>query len=83
MPAFVTEEHMPPENELKYRVDFIYLADSYADAEKDPKLFWRKYGKATYRQVNEFVDRRRAMTEAVGQIVAPDDSRRGEAAQDL
>jgi len=74
VPAFVTEEYMPPENELKYRVDFIYIADSYGDPEKDPKLFWRKYGKATYRRVNEFVDRRRAMTEAVGQIVAPDDS---------
>ena len=74
VPAFVTEEHMPPENELKYRVDFIYLADPYADAEKDPKLFWKKYGKDAYRKVNDFVDRRRAMTEAVGQIVAPGDT---------
>ena len=74
VPAFVTEEYMPPENELKYRVDFIYLADSYEDKKKDPKVFWRKYGKAAYRRVNEFVDRRRAMTEALGQIVAPNDS---------
>jgi hypothetical protein len=74
VPAFVPEEYMPPENELKYRVDFIYMADGYADGEKDPKVFWRKYGKAEYRRVNEFVDRRRAMTEAVGQIVAPGDT---------
>ena len=74
VPAFVTEEQMPPENELKYRVDFIYMADAYADGEKDPKVFWRKYGKAEYRRVNEFVDRRRAMTEALGQIVAPGDT---------
>ena len=74
IPAFVTEEHMPPENELKYRVDFIYQADTFGDVDKDPKVFWRKYGKAMYRRVNEFVDRRRAMTEAVEQIIAPNDS---------
>ena len=25
MPAFVGEDHMPPEDQLKYRVDFIYF----------------------------------------------------------
>jgi hypothetical protein len=74
VPAFVTEEYMPPENELKYRVDFIYMADSFADLEKDPKVFWKKYGKRTYGLVDGFVDKRRAMTEAVAQIVAPGDS---------
>jgi len=74
VPAFVTEEYMPPENELKYRVDFIYVSDQYSNLEKDPTIFWKKYGKATFRLVNDFVDRRRAMTDAVGQIVAPGDS---------
>ena len=74
IPAFVTEEHMPPEDELKYRVDFIYISDVYDNSEKDPKVFWKKYDKATFRLIDEFVDKRRAMTQAVAQIVAPGDS---------
>jgi len=74
VPAFVTEEYMPPENELKFRVDFIYSADTFGDSEKDPKVFWKKYGKRANGFVNDFVDKRRAMTEAVAQITAPGDS---------
>jgi hypothetical protein len=74
VPAFVTEEYMPPENELKFRVDFIYMADSNANPEKDSTLFWQKYAKRTCRVVDDFVDKRRAMAEAVEQIVAPGDS---------
>jgi hypothetical protein len=74
IPAFVPEEYMPPENELKYQVDFIYIPDLIHDSEKDPKAFWKKYGKAAYRQVHDFIDKRHAMTEAVAQIVAPGDS---------
>jgi hypothetical protein len=40
VPAFVTEEYMPPENELKFRVDFIYVSDSDPKSEKDPDVFW-------------------------------------------
>jgi Domain of Unknown Function with PDB structure (DUF3857)/Transglutaminase-like superfamily len=74
IPAFVTEEYMPPEDELKYRVDFIYIADVYNNSEKDPKVFWKKYGKAAFHLIDDFVDKRHAMTEAVAQIVAPGDS---------
>src|SRR5882672_2463079 len=74
VPAFVTEEYMPPENEMKFRVDFIYMADTDAAPEKDPKVFWKKYGKRAYRRVDDFIDKRRAMAEALQQIVAPGDS---------
>lgn len=74
IPAFVTEEHMPPEDELKYRVDFIYIADIYNNSEKDPGVFWKKYGKAAFHLIDDFVDKRHAMTEAAAQIVAPGDS---------
>jgi Domain of Unknown Function with PDB structure (DUF3857)/Transglutaminase-like superfamily len=74
VPAFVTEEYMPPENELKYRVDFIYSADTFAGSEKEPKVFWKKYGKKAHGLVEDFVDKRRAMAEAVAQIVEPGDS---------
>ena len=74
VPAFVTEEYMPPENELKFRVDFIYVSDFDSRLEKDPDVFWKKYGKRMYRVVVNFIDKQRAMTEAVAQIVEPGDS---------
>jgi hypothetical protein len=74
VPAFVTEEYMPPENEMKFRVDFIYFSDFDPTPEKDPDTYWKKYGKKMYRAVDDFVDKRRAMTEAVAQIVEPGDS---------
>jgi hypothetical protein len=74
VPAFVTEEYMPPDNELKYRVDFIYVSEFDPAPEKDPDVFWKKYGKRMFHRVDDFVDKRRAMTEAVAQIVTPGDS---------
>ena len=72
VPAFVTEEYMPPENELKYRVDFIYDDDpsSYKDAGK----FWKRVGKRLYGNVHRVINRRRAMEKAVAGIVDPGDA---------
>ena len=72
VPAFVTEDLMPPEDELKMRVDFIYLTED--QAEKDPVVFWQHFGKHQFHEVEDFVGQRQAMTRAVAQIVAPDDS---------
>jgi Domain of Unknown Function with PDB structure (DUF3857) len=72
IPAFVTEEHMPPENELRYRVDFIYLGGGYT--EKDPAKFWQFVGKTQYHSYSNFMDNTSAMEQAVKQIVAPGDA---------
>ena len=69
IPAFVVEDYMPPENELKARVDFIYSEDSI----KDPETFWKKTGKKLNDQAESFVGKRKAMEEAVSQIVSPGD----------
>jgi len=71
VPAFVTEEYMPPENALKQRVDFIY--SDTANAPGDFDKFWNHYARDNYRQVNAFIDHR-AIAGAVTQIVAPEDS---------
>src|SRR5271169_1203492 len=42
IPAFQTEDFMPPENELKSRVDFIY---EEGILEKDQASFWKHFGK--------------------------------------
>jgi len=71
--AFVTEEYMPPENQLKYRVDFIY-EDDVLRAEQDPQVFWQKFAKLKFGQIDKFLNQRRAMAEALAQIVEPGDS---------
>jgi regulator of replication initiation timing len=61
---------MPPENELKARVDFIYSDEAF---ERDVDKFWKNNGKRMNDQVESFVGKRKAMEEAVGQIVSPSD----------
>jgi len=71
IPAFQTEDFMPPENELKSRVDFIY---EEGILEKDQASFWKHFGKQRNGQLESFVGKRNAMQQAVAQIVAPSDS---------
>jgi hypothetical protein len=71
IPAFLAEDHMPPENELKARVDFIYDREL---PESDPDKYWRDVGKKRNGALEAFVGKRKAMEEAVSQIVAPGDA---------
>jgi Domain of Unknown Function with PDB structure (DUF3857)/Transglutaminase-like superfamily len=71
VPAFQREDHMPPENELKFRVNFVYNEDGF---ESDPDRYWKKYGKKEYDKTEKFTDRRKAMEQAVSQIVSASDS---------
>ena len=71
VPAVVTEEHMPPENEVRFRVDFIY--DTENISRNDPAAFWKAHGKRFYDQVAHFSDKKRVMEKAVAQVVAPGD----------
>lgn len=71
VPAFQSEDYMPPENELKARVDFTY---SQEQLEKDPNQFWKNRGKKLNGAVESFVNKRSAMQAAVEQIVSPSDS---------
>lgn len=72
VPAFVIEELMPPENALKYRVDFIYSdEDTFA---KDADSYWKRVAKDSFHDVEKFIGRRKAMERAVAEIVQPDDS---------
>ena len=70
IPAFQTEDYMPPENELKSRVDFIYSDESF---ESDPAKYWKKLGKKLNDRLESFVGKRKAMEEAVAGIISPND----------
>lgn len=71
IPAFHAEDYMPPENELKSRVDFIYSRDFL---EQDPDKYWKKLGKKRNDQLESFIGKRKAMEEAVATIVSPGDT---------
>jgi len=71
IPAFQTEDFMPPENELKSRVDFVYSQETF---ESDADKFWRKTGKKLNDRLESFVGKRKAMEQAVAQIVSPNDA---------
>lgn len=70
IPAFQTEDYMPPENELKSRVDFIYSDESF---ESDPAKYWKKLGKKLNDRLEAFIGKRKAMEEAVAGIISPTD----------
>ena len=71
VPAFVVEDHMPPPNELKFRVNFIYRDEVL---ELDAVKYWKDFNKKKYGQAESFVDKRKAMEEAVAGIVSPHDA---------
>ncbi len=70
IPAFQTEDYMPPANELKSRVDFIYEEGL---SEKDQTSFWKQVGKRRNGQLESFLGKRKAMEQAVAAIVSPND----------
>jgi hypothetical protein len=70
IPAFQTEDYMPPADELKSRVDFTYYRGPTA---KDPSQFWKARGKALNSGVESFIGKKKAMEAAVAQIVSPSD----------
>jgi len=70
IPAFVVEDFMPPENEMKARVDFTYTRSTETDSNK----FWKSFGKECESLLDEYIDKRKAMERAVAEIVSPNDS---------
>lgn len=70
IPAFPVEDYMPPANELKARVDFIYSSQL---TENDPDKYWKLYGKTVYGVVEGSGKKRKDLDQALAQIVSPTD----------
>ncbi|HEY2460292.1 MAG TPA: DUF3857 domain-containing protein [Candidatus Acidoferrum sp.] len=71
IPAFQIEDYMPPENELKFRVDFSYTDDS--SPEKEADKFWKKEGKKKNEQAESFIGKHKSMEQVVAQTVSASD----------
>jgi hypothetical protein len=72
VPAFQIEDFMPPENELKFRVEFTYVDNSNMETVADK--FWKKEGQRMNTTIETFVGKRKAMEQAVAQIVSASDT---------
>jgi hypothetical protein len=70
IPAFQTEDYMPPANELKSRVSFIY---EEGVTPKDQVDFWKQVGKKRNDELESFIGKRKAMEQAVAGIVSQND----------
>ena len=62
---------MPPEEELKARVDFFY---TMGNAEPDVDKYWKKAGKELNGQLEAYAGKKSAVEAAVAQIVSAGDS---------
>jgi hypothetical protein len=72
VPAFQVEDYMPPETSLKFRIDFIYSDE--AVVEKDPAKYWKSVAKKQNERVESFVNKKKAMEQAVQQTVGAGDA---------
>ncbi len=70
VPAFVPEDFMPPEDELKERMDFIYASGRY---DVGASNFWSGVGERWNAELEKFVGKTARLEDAVGEIVKPND----------
>ncbi len=70
IPAFPIEDFMPPPDELRSRVDFIY---EEGITSKEQAAYWRDLGKKRNGQLESFIGKPKAMEQAVAQIISPAD----------
>lgn len=71
IPAFQTEDYMPPENELRYRVIFIYSEEGF---EQDQAKYWKNFDKKENDGMESFLAKKKDLEAAVSQIVSPGDA---------
>ena len=72
MPGYQPEEYMPPESEVKYRVDFSYLY-SFEPFPKTPDDYWSFWGNTWYEAIERFIGRRKGIERVVTELIAPGD----------
>jgi hypothetical protein len=71
VPAFQTEDYMPPAAVVQAHVDFIY---QMWEMPSDKAKYWKEVGERWNRSIEVYIDRRKAMEKAVSEITAPGDS---------
>jgi hypothetical protein len=70
VPALDKEDYMPPEEVLRWRVDFFYTIHGTTDPDK----FWKQAGENWFELSEKFIGRRKGISEEVARTVVADDS---------
>lgn len=68
VPAFQIEDYMPPENELKMRVDFTY---SDHGVEREPDKFSKSEGKKLNDRVDSFIGKKKVLEQSGRKLFPP------------
>jgi hypothetical protein len=71
IPAFQTEDFMPPPDELKFRIAFVY---SDGHPERDPDKFWKSVGKKGNDEAESFIGKRAVLEKTIAEDLSPGDS---------
>lgn len=71
VPAFQTEDYMPPAAVVQAHVDFIY---QMWEMPSDKAKYWKEMGERWNRSLEAYIGRRKAMEKVVSEITAPGDS---------
>lgn len=69
VPALDKEDFMPPEEALRWRVDFFYTERGTTDPDK----FWKQAGESWFKFSEQFIGRRKGISEEAARTVAADD----------
>jgi hypothetical protein len=72
VPAFVSEEYMPPEDVMKFRVEFVYEGED--SDQKEEAAYWKAFTRRTNSDVQKFTKPSRALEQEVAKLVQPGDS---------
>jgi len=70
VPAFKSEEFMPPEDAFKSRVEFQYTESEETDSDK----FWKNIGKTLGKRADDFTHKRKGIEQAVAETISPSDT---------
>jgi hypothetical protein len=70
IPAFQTEDFMPPENEVTSRVEFSYAK---TNDDRSPEKYWNDFGKVYYTYLEDALEKSKILSQAAREIVKPED----------
>lgn len=72
VPAFISEDHMPPLSEVQLAVRFIYTNE--ASSRVDAAQFWANWGSVTNTSIERFIGDPKALRERIDGLFAAGDS---------
>jgi len=70
LPAFQEEDYMPPEHEVKARVEFYYSARPLVSVDN----FWQQFGRDHAQSIENYIGKRKTIERAAAEVVSPNDS---------